>query len=191
MAGHAHDCVAWSAPSCTLSLAYLARFGPTTPTRAGRLSDATVDHTDARKTLLPPHHVVPRIQPSSLTQRPRTSADIPAGCPENRPSVPAPSKSPGSVLLASFVNAGATSAHLLPTAVDPERPRRRGAGRGPDPLVATDLSRGRISERAPRYSAATPVSIRIGAPGSPERRGRGREGRLDFVLRACERIDSG
>jgi hypothetical protein len=26
-----------------------ARFGPTTPTRARRLADASVDHTDARK----------------------------------------------------------------------------------------------------------------------------------------------
>src|SRR5262249_34146456 len=29
--------------------AYLARFGPTTPTRAGRLADASVDPTEARK----------------------------------------------------------------------------------------------------------------------------------------------
>src|SRR6516164_4937625 len=28
----------------------LARFGPTTPTRAGRLADASVDPTEARKT---------------------------------------------------------------------------------------------------------------------------------------------
>jgi hypothetical protein len=27
----------------------VARFGPTTPTRAGRLADASVDHTEARK----------------------------------------------------------------------------------------------------------------------------------------------
>jgi hypothetical protein len=27
----------------------LARFGPTTPKRAGRLADASVDHTEARK----------------------------------------------------------------------------------------------------------------------------------------------
>jgi hypothetical protein len=30
-----------------------ARFGPTTQTRAGRLADASVDPTDARKTSLP------------------------------------------------------------------------------------------------------------------------------------------
>ena len=30
----------------------LARFGPTTPTRAGRLADASVDHTEARNNIL-------------------------------------------------------------------------------------------------------------------------------------------
>jgi hypothetical protein len=31
--------------------AHLARFGPTTPTRAGRLADASVDPTDARNAI--------------------------------------------------------------------------------------------------------------------------------------------
>jgi hypothetical protein len=31
----------------------VARFGPTTPTRAARLADASVDHTEARKLSLP------------------------------------------------------------------------------------------------------------------------------------------
>ena len=34
-------------------LSHLARFGPTTPTRAGRLADASVDHTEARNTQKP------------------------------------------------------------------------------------------------------------------------------------------
>jgi len=38
----------------------LARFGPTTPTRAGGLADASVDPTDARKHLRTPDKPEPR-----------------------------------------------------------------------------------------------------------------------------------
>jgi hypothetical protein len=45
------DSEAASLHTTAVRFARVARFGPTTPTRAGRLADASVDETDARKTI--------------------------------------------------------------------------------------------------------------------------------------------
>jgi hypothetical protein len=60
-------------------IALLARFGPTTPTRAGRLADASVDPTEARnrRALTTPNVAISRcLEADERADRPATPEQV-------------------------------------------------------------------------------------------------------------------